>query len=78
MALKETMRELSQILTNIGSDLPKAGKGNKAASQRIRTSTIRFEKVGKKYRKESLTAEKVSSPQKMRVARKKSARKKRA
>jgi hypothetical protein len=42
-------------------DLEKAANGNKAASQRVRTGTVRLEKTAKKYRKESIKAEKSGS-----------------
>ena len=58
MALKETVNTLKSILSEIGYDLEKANGGNKAASQRVRTASIRFEKVAKVYRKESVASEK--------------------
>ena len=41
-------------------DLQKAEGGNKAASQRVRTGTVRLEKVAKLYRKESIKTEKLT------------------
>lgn len=58
MALKDTMQTLSKLLQEVSGDLVKAEKGNKAASQRVRTGTIALEKVAKKYRKESVKANK--------------------
>lgn len=58
MGLKETIQEMHSLLDSITRSLMKAGKGNKAASQRVRTGTIRLEKVAKKFRKESVSAEK--------------------
>lgn len=58
MALENTMQQLSHILGQLQKDLIKSARGNKAASQRVRTNTIRLEKIGKKYRKESIQAEK--------------------
>lgn len=58
MALKDTVQQLSQMLGQLQKDLIKSARGNKAASQRVRTNTIRLEKIGKKYRKESIHAEK--------------------
>ena len=58
MALKDTTQELNHLLSQMQKDLSKVARGNKAASQRIRTSTIQMEKVGKLYRKESVLAEK--------------------
>lgn len=58
MALNETMGKLEHILVRIAKDLVKVGKGNRAAAQRIRVSTIHLEKIGKQFRKESVAAEK--------------------
>lgn len=58
MPLKETVNAMRKLLGNVCMDLEKATRGNKAASQRVRTCTIQLEKVSKLYRKESITAEK--------------------
>ena len=58
MALKETIHTLRQLLTELQNNLDKAEKGNLAAAQRVRTRTIKFAKMGKLYRKESLAMEK--------------------
>ncbi len=58
MALKETVNKLKMQLGEICRDLEKAASGNKAASQRVRTTSIKFEKTAKLYRKESVAAEK--------------------
>lgn len=58
MALSNTIKQMRDLLQNITSDLEKAENGNKAASQRVRTGTIRLEKTAKVYRKESISAEK--------------------
>jgi hypothetical protein len=58
MALKDTMHHLHQILEGVMKDLTKVSRGNKAAAQRVRTGTIRLEKVAKTFRKESVMAEK--------------------
>ncbi len=58
MSLKDSYKTLKTLLESIQGDLDKAEAGNKAASQRVRTSTIRFEKVAKVYRKESIQADK--------------------
>lgn len=60
MALKDTIKHLKDLLTNITSDMDKAEGGNKAASQRVRTGTVRLEKVAKAYRKESIKHEKTT------------------
>jgi Histone H1-like protein Hc1 len=58
MALKDTCKTMRTLLETIMSDLEKAESGIKAASQRVRTTTIKFEKVAKLYRKESIKADK--------------------
>jgi hypothetical protein len=64
MSFKETNKELRDLLNNITSDLEKAENGNKAAAQRVRTGTVRLEKVAKLYRKESISSEKKNKGQK--------------
>lgn len=58
MSLKDTVHRMKEHLAHISKDLEKAGKGNKAASQRVRTGTIKFAKIAKTFRKESVMAEK--------------------
>ena len=58
MALNDTIKNVRNLLTNISHDLEKADKGNKAASQRVRTGTVKLEKIAKLYRKESIKNEK--------------------
>jgi len=58
MALKETFKHMKDLLTHITHDLDKAESGNKAASQRVRTGTVKLEKIAKRYRKESIQTEK--------------------
>ncbi len=58
MTLKDTCKQMKSLLEEVCSDLDKAEKGNKAASQRVRTGTIKLEKIAKHYRKESVHAEK--------------------
>lgn len=60
MALKETFKSLKDLLTTIAHDLEKADAGNKAASQRVRTGTVKLEKIAKAYRKESIKSEKLN------------------
>lgn len=57
MALKDTVNTMKNLLCTICDDLDRSAAGNKAASQRVRTSSIRFAKVAKMYRKESVAAE---------------------
>jgi hypothetical protein len=63
MALKETFKHMRDLLCQITQDLEKADNGNKAASQRVRTGTVRLEKVAKLYRKESIKSEKATKGQ---------------
>jgi hypothetical protein len=56
MTLKDTVKSMHTLLGTLKKDLEKAEKGNKAASQRVRTGTIKLGKISKKYRKESVAA----------------------
>jgi len=76
MALKDTMKRLGNLLDSLTHDLRKAEAGNKAASQRVRTCTIKLAKVAKDYRKESVKAEKSGSFKKKKKVAKKPAKKK--
>lgn len=58
MALHTTVSHLKDLLSKISHDISKADHGNKAASQRVRTMTVRLEKIAKTYRKESIASEK--------------------
>lgn len=58
MSIVETVKEMRHLLAALTVDLEKAANGNKAASQRVRTGTIKLEKAAKKFRKESIKAEK--------------------
>lgn len=60
MALKDTVKHLRDLLSHITVDLDKAEGGNKAASQRVRTGTVKLEKIAKAYRKESIKSEKAT------------------
>lgn len=64
MSLKDTFKQMRELLANITLDLEKAENGNKAASQRVRTGTVRLEKVAKLFRKESISSEKKNKGQK--------------
>ena len=57
MGLKETVRSMHILLEHISKDLKKSERGNKAASQRVRTGTIKLAKTAKTYRKESIMEE---------------------
>ena len=76
MALKDTTKKMEEMLIDLGLDLRKASeKGNRAAAQRVRTGTIKFAKLAKQFRKESVAADKKSKGTKRKGA-KKTARKK--
>lgn len=57
-SLQHTITNMEGLLNTILHDLTKAKTGNKAASQRVRTNTVRLEKTAKSYRKESIHSEK--------------------
>ncbi len=65
MGLKDTIKSMHKYIDCIAKDLKKAEKGNKAASQRVRTCTIKFAKVSKTFRKESIAEEKKSKKKKV-------------
>jgi hypothetical protein len=71
MALTETMGTLENILTDLTKDLQKVARGNKSAAQRVRVGTIRLEKIGKLFRKESVNAEKSGKSKKKKAKKKK-------
>ncbi|MFN0065863.1 MAG: histone [Chlamydiales bacterium] len=54
MAIKDTCKTMRELLDMIQKDMDKAEAGNKAAAQRVRTNSIKLEKVAKVYRKESV------------------------
>jgi hypothetical protein len=56
MALKSTVNTMKKMIAEIQYDLDKAEEGNKAAAKRVRIGTIKFAKVSKIYRKESVAA----------------------
>lgn len=68
MALKDTAKKMNELLESIQQDLAKADKGNKAAAQRVRTDSIKLEKIAKVYRKESIKAEKSGLMKRNKVA----------
>ena len=76
MALTETVKTMSSIIDQISVDLKKATeKGNKTAAQRVRTNTIKFAKLSKIYRKESMSVEKRSIKKKKLTKRKRTSKK---
>ncbi|MCB1073378.1 MAG: histone [Chlamydiales bacterium] len=81
MTLSNTIKNMEAMLMDLAMDLRKASeKGNKAASQRVRTGTIKFAKLAKQYRKESIAADKKGGKKRKakKTTRKKKATKKKA
>ncbi|MEM7175765.1 MAG: histone [Chlamydiota bacterium] len=76
MALKSTLKKMEMLLSQLALNLAKAEKGNKAASQRVRTLSIQFAKVAKVYRKESMQINRTTRKQKKTPTRKKAPMKK--
>ena len=64
MSIENTYKHLKELLSHIMDDLHKSENGNKAASQRVRTGTVRLEKLAKSFRKESIVHEKKSKDKK--------------
>jgi hypothetical protein len=54
MTLEQTTNDLLKLLYELEINLRKGRAGNKAAGQRVRTGSIKFEKVAKDYRRKSL------------------------
>lgn len=77
MALADTINHLNQLLHALIKDLTKVSRGNKTAAQRVRTGTIKLEKIAKLFRKESVHAEKSGRLKKKKGAVKKVKKKKR-
>lgn len=75
MALKTSIEHLKKLLHEISHDLDKAGHGNKAAAQRVRTNTIKFAKTAKAYRKESIKEGKTGGGKKRKASKKTTKRK---
>lgn len=71
MSLRDTSNHLHHLLTALSKDLTKATNGNRAAAQRVRTGTIRFQKIAKQYRKESVAVEKQQRKSKRKKSRRK-------
>lgn len=58
MSLRETMNQMDHLLSAVAKDLSKVANGNKSAAQRVRTNSVKFAKIAKLFRKESVVAEK--------------------
>ncbi|NGX27240.1 MAG: Histone H1-like protein HC1 [Chlamydiae bacterium] len=76
MALKTIVEHMKKLLLVISHDLEKAGRGNKAAAQRVRTNTIKFAKTAKQYRKESISGGRKGAKKKKTTKRKVAKKKK--
>lgn len=71
MALKDTIKKMEAMIMDLAMDLRKASeKGNRAAAQRVRTGTIKFAKLSKQFRKESVAADKKGKKTKRKTAKK--------
>ncbi len=70
MSLKDTIRSMHGLLERISKDLKKSERGNKAASQRVRTASIKLAKIAKKYRKESVLEERKEKKKKIKTKKK--------
>lgn len=71
MSLADTMGQLENLLSEIARDLGKVLRGNRSAAQRVRVGTLRMEKVGKQFRKQSVHAEKAGKLRKLKKKAKK-------
>lgn len=64
--------QMNALIYELKIDLPKAESGNKAASQRVRVNSVKFEKTAKIYRRVSVQLIKATAKKK---TKKKSAKK---
>ena len=55
MGLKESVNAMKDLMHLMCRDLDKTGRGNRAAAQRVRTSSVKFAKLAKDFRKESVS-----------------------
>ncbi|OGN62502.1 MAG: hypothetical protein A3F09_05465 [Chlamydiae bacterium RIFCSPHIGHO2_12_FULL_49_11] len=55
--IDDLTKDLVDLLEEILLDVPKSVNGNKSASQRIRTKTVRLSKLTKAWRRVSLETE---------------------
>lgn len=78
MSLEKTIQELRELLNRCSSDLSKTERGNRAAAQRVRTGSVKLEKVAKRFRKESVAEEKSGSFKKYKESHRKGKKAKKA
>jgi hypothetical protein len=55
MVLKDSVSALKDIMHLMCRDLDKTIRGNRAAAQRVRTASVKFAKLAKDFRKESVS-----------------------
>ncbi len=55
MGLKENVSAMLDLMHLMCKDLDKTIRGNRAAAQRVRTSSVKFSKLAKDFRKESVS-----------------------
>jgi hypothetical protein len=55
MGLKESISAMKDLMHLMCRDLDKTSRGNRAAAQRVRTSSVKFAKLAKDFRKESVS-----------------------
>ena len=77
MSLRETMNQMNRLLADLAKDLGKSSNGNKSAAQRVRTGTIKLEKIAKLFRKESVASENSGHLKRKSKSRKKNVKKSR-
>ena len=53
--MKETIAKINEVMAVLQAELAKAAEGNKAAAARARKATLELEKLGKEFRKQSIT-----------------------
>jgi len=55
MGLKESIHAMKDLMLLMCKDLDKTIRGNRAAAQRVRTASVKFAKLAKNFRKESVS-----------------------
>ena len=53
--MKETIAKINEVIAALQADLAKAAEGNKAAAGRARKLSLELEKLGKEFRKVSIS-----------------------
>lgn len=52
--MKETIAKVNEVMAILQADLAKAAEGNKAAAARAHKATLKLERFGKEFRKQSI------------------------